>query len=223
MKKVSVVIPAFLPNKKYFDYLTQAAQSVFEQTYANCNLIIVFNGPYCEEIQGATNIFLRDKTSAATARNIGASIGWDCDYFAFLDADDCYYPNKIEKQIIEATSKNLDFIFTEADIIDGANNLCGVYPFENNAFFNDDIKNLLPYQNILISSSVMIKQETFFKCGMYPTTIEYKITGNPRHHNEKGLICEDYHMWFTAINKGYIFYKIPEILTSYRKNTSVER
>lgn len=223
--KVTVIIPAYLPNEDYFKFLDKAVESVFTQTYKNIELSIVFNGPYNKKITGANNIIINHKTSAAVARNIGASISNSSNYFAFLDADDFYHPDKIEKQINVAVLKNVDFTFTEAKLVDSHGNDCGDYKFRDkiNAYETEDLKNLLVTENVLILSSSMIKSESFFKCGMFCATNEYKLLGDPRHHNDNGNLGEDYLMWMSSLAKGFSFQKLPERLTYYRLNTSVAR
>jgi glycosyltransferase involved in cell wall biosynthesis len=221
--KVTVVIPAYLPNEDYFVFLEKAVESVFSQTYKNIELSIIFNGPYHKNITGANNIVLNYKTSAAVARNIGAAISNSSNYFAFLDADDYYDPLKIEKQINNSMTENIDFVFTEANVVDKEGKLCGEYPFTNNAYDTENLKTLLLQDNVLILSSSLIKAEAFFKCGMFSPTNEYRILGNPKHHNNNGNLCEDYFLWISALAKGFTFKKIPERLTYYRLNTSVAR
>lgn len=223
MKKISVIIPAYLPNENYFKFLERAVYSVINQSIKNINLVVVFNGPFVKTINGATNIVLNYKTSASVARNIGASFAYDSDYFAFLDADDFYHELKLEKQLDCAIKNNIDFLFTEANRVDSNGNLLAPYTFIQNAFDHEEIKNRILEENILITSSCFIKKESFFKCGMFPATNEYNITGNQKHHNERGVIYEDYLMWYTAICKNYVFKKINEHLTFFRINTSVER
>jgi glycosyltransferase involved in cell wall biosynthesis len=223
MEKISVIIPAYLPDKKYIKYLEKAVESVKCQTIKNINLIVVFNGPISFDIPSTTTIKLDYKTSAAICRNIGAALSIESKYFCFLDADDFFSPTKLEKQLELAESKNLDFVFTEATRVDSENNQCGKYNFLNNAYKNDEIKNILHRENILITSSCFIKKESFLKTGMFPPTNEYNLVGNPAHHNNKNCIYEDYLCWINAINKGYKFEKLNEELTYFRINTSVER
>ena len=97
------------------------------------------------------------------------------------------------------------------------------YTFIKNAFDNEEIKNRIIEENMLITSSCFIKKESFFKCGMFPATNEYKILGNQKHHNQNGVIYEDYLLWYNAIFNNYIFKKMNERLTFFRINTSVER
>ncbi len=102
---VSVVITAY--NRP--SYLRDAVESVLEQTYDRIELVIVDDRsdvPSIEAIEGigvgnlSSFQYVRHETNrgANAARNTGieASTG---DYVAFLDDDDRWLPEKIEKQV----------------------------------------------------------------------------------------------------------------------------
>ena len=223
MHKVSVIIPAFLPNEHYIDYLKCAVESVKKQTYSNIDITVVYNGPINVDIENTKSIILPFKTSASVARNIGASLNYNSDYFCFLDADDMFHENKIQQQLNVCIEENIEFCFTERYDIDNFGNILEKFNYINSAYFNDEIKNIISIENVLPTSSSMIKVESFFKCGMFISTNEYKIKGPELHMNANGAIYEDYLLWINAINKDYKFKKLINPLTYYRINTSVSR
>jgi len=223
MDKISIVIPAYLPNEKYISFLNQAVESCKCQTIKPYKIIIVYNGPVVHKINGVKNINLKIKTSASVARNIGAANCLDSDYFCFLDADDYFHPEKIEKQIKTCLENNLDFCFTEAIKVDENNKVLGEFTYKQNASNTETIKSILPFDNVLVNSSVMIKKESFLKAGMFCPTNEYKIAINGPHNNANGAVYEDYLLWYNALHNNFSFRKIPEFLTYYRVNTSVAR
>ncbi len=231
--KIGVVIPAYLETDKHIDYLKQSIDSVLSQNYkGEIEIIVVINGgrngiinnDVIESI-GVSVAFYQHKLSAAVARNIGASLlsQRNCQYLCFLDADDIWLENKVEKQVISMIDTDADYSFTQAFCIDSFGNKIFDYPMPNDGFTNEEIKTILPNSNILINSSSMVKAEAFFRCGMYPPTNEYGISLGSRHLNNKGNICEDYLLWYNSISKGYKFQKINERLVGYRLSTSVER
>lgn len=97
---VSVVIP----NYNYAQYLGEAIDSVLSQTYPEIEIIVVDDG----SSDGSKEILLgygdRIKTilqqnqGVAAARNKGVSAS-SGEFIAFLDADDSWLPEKIEKQV----------------------------------------------------------------------------------------------------------------------------
>jgi len=223
MHKVSVIIPAFLPTEEYINYLKSGVDSVKNQSYSNVDITIVFNGPINIDIENAKCIKIPFKTSASIARNIGASFNLNSDYFCFLDADDMFHEHKIKEQLNVCVEENIDFCFTERYDIDSSGNILEKFNYINSAHSNDEIKNIISIENVLPTSSCMIKVEPFFKCGMFAATNEYKIKGPKLHMNTNESIYEDYLLWINAINKDYKFKKLINPLTYYRINTSVAR
>lgn len=97
---VSVVIPFY--SRK--DWLFEAVKSVENQTYKNIEILIINDGSP-EKIDEITNKFKRKikiinkiNGGPASARNMGIKIAKG-KYIAFLDSDDIWLPNKLEKQI----------------------------------------------------------------------------------------------------------------------------
>lgn len=113
MNLVSVIIPTY----KHPDTLTRAISSVLNQSYKDCEIIVVDdNFPDSEERKETQNImklFLSNENvqyiqheqnkNGSAARNTGirASKG---DFIMFLDDDDEFYPHKVEKQVSKLQS-----------------------------------------------------------------------------------------------------------------------
>lgn len=97
---VSVIMPLY--NKR--QYVLRSIQSIEEQTYPNWELIIVDDGSTdgSSELVPRRNdrikLFRQENRGPAAARNkaVQSASG---DFLAFIDADDCYYPFKLEKEI----------------------------------------------------------------------------------------------------------------------------
>jgi glycosyltransferase involved in cell wall biosynthesis len=221
--KIGIIIPAYLPTEEYIYFLDKCVDSIKQQTYKNIEITIVYNGPINKHYEDCNIVNLKTKTSAAIARNVGASISNNCNYFCFLDADDFFVVNKIEKQLEICLKENIDFCFTEPINInkDGSERQ-ETYSYKNISS-HDEIKSKLSEVNFLPLSSCMIKSESFFSCGMFPASIEYQIRHAYGHLNSKNTTCEDYLLWVTAIEKNCIFKKLKEQLTYCRVGSSVER
>lgn len=107
-KLVSIIIPTY----KRADMLSRAINSVLNQTYANIEVIVVDdNNPDTEYRKSTENVMqqYRDdhrvvyiqhekNKNGAAARNTGLSISKG-EFISFLDDDDSYLPQKIEKQV----------------------------------------------------------------------------------------------------------------------------
>jgi glycosyltransferase involved in cell wall biosynthesis len=99
-KKVSVVIPFF----NGVDWLCDAIQSVLDQTYNNLEIIVVNDGSpenvddFLAKYGDKIIYILKENGGPASARNLGIDKATG-EYIAFLDSDDIWLNNKIEKQI----------------------------------------------------------------------------------------------------------------------------
>ena len=98
------MVSAILPNYNYAQYLGGAIDSVLNQTHSAIEIIVVDDGStdgsrevlesYGDKIK---TVFQKNAgVSAARNRGIAESGG---DYIAFLDPDDVWFPEKIEKQL----------------------------------------------------------------------------------------------------------------------------
>ncbi len=100
--RVSVVIPTYNSAK----YLPQAINSVLQQTYSDYELIIINDGstdntpeviqPYLE--LATVRYFSQENLGVSAARNRGLKEAQG-ELIAFLDADDIYFPDKLQAQV----------------------------------------------------------------------------------------------------------------------------
>ena len=99
---VSVVIPVY----NGADYLREAIDSAFTQTYDNIEIIVVNDGSTDDTERVALSYgdriryFAKENGGTATALNTGIA-NMRGEYFAWLSHDDLYYPKKIEREVEE--------------------------------------------------------------------------------------------------------------------------
>ena len=101
--KISVVLPTF--NRAHLT--REAAASVLSQSFNNIELIIVDDGS-TEEVAASLTAILEDprvklvrhpeNKGVAAARNSGASLARG-DYIAFIDSDDIWFEDKLNRQL----------------------------------------------------------------------------------------------------------------------------
>jgi glycosyltransferase involved in cell wall biosynthesis len=108
---VSVVIPTH--NRSHF--LAQAIDSVRAQTFTDYEIIVVSNGE-SDENRRASQTVAHDciylslaDSNLSVARNAGIERARG-EWIAFLDDDDLWLPNKLERQIAEIEQVNPDMI-----------------------------------------------------------------------------------------------------------------
>lgn len=128
MNLVSIITPTFNSEK----YISQTIHSVLNQTHQNWEMLIVDDCSSDETFSiiskfatqdSRIKVFKLDKNSGAgVARNfaIQQAIG---NYIAFLDADDLWKPEKLEKQINFMEMQKIPFTFSFYETMDEEGNL----------------------------------------------------------------------------------------------------
>lgn len=100
MKKVSAIIPFY----SGVEWLCEAVQSVLDQTYKNIEIIVVNDGssediqPFLDKYQDKISYYYQENAGPAAARNHAIKHASGA-YYALLDSDDIWYPQKTEIQI----------------------------------------------------------------------------------------------------------------------------
>ena len=165
MVKISIIIPVY--NAEMF--IEQAIQSVLAQTLSDYELIIVNDGSTDNSgniirkymVDPRVKYYFQDNFGESYARNVGLkkAIG---EYIAFLDADDIYSIEKLEKQILFLnTHQQYDAVYNDAICIDVNGNEIGYLKSEEKI---EDSKNLLAYilyrQIIPASASMMFRRKS---------------------------------------------------------------
>jgi glycosyltransferase involved in cell wall biosynthesis len=104
--KVSVIIP----NYNYAQYVGEAIESVMNQTYKDIEIVVVNNGStdnsmdVLEKYSKRIRLINQENLGQSGSRKSGLEVVTG-DYIAFLDADDIWDPQKIEKQMLLFTPK----------------------------------------------------------------------------------------------------------------------
>ncbi|PMP63400.1 MAG: glycosyl transferase [Caldimicrobium thiodismutans] len=221
---VSVIIPTY--NRDYI--LEGAIKSVLKQTYKPIELIVVDDGskdqtPFIVKRYPLKYVRLPKNFGVSFARNRGI-LKSKGELIAFLDSDDEFLPQKIEKQV-DFFLKNLQckVLQTEELWYKGEKRL---NPKKHHAkaegFFLDRAVKLC----VVSISTVMLKREVFHELGLF---------------DEEFPVCEDYEYWLRVAlhlpvyllkeplvvkhggrkdqlseRKGLDFYRIKALLKTFR-------
>lgn len=122
MPKVSVIIPCYNAEK----YLEQCISSVRNQTLQDIEIICVDDGStdgtrrMLKEYEAADpriKVFFQQNKFAGIARNTGMEAATG-EYFAFLDSDDYYMPDGLEKAYQIAVENDLDMLKLSSYLLD---------------------------------------------------------------------------------------------------------
>ena len=122
-----------MPSYNTASYIKETIQSVLDQTYTNWELIIVddCSTDNTEEILSEIHderirFFKNEKNSGAAVSRNKALREAKGQWIAYLDSDDLWMPEKLEKQIAFMEENNYSFSYTNYEEIDVEGNKTGV-------------------------------------------------------------------------------------------------
>lgn len=174
---VSVIIPTY----KRVDFLERAIKSVLNQTYRNIEIVVVDDNNSDTEYRVETSklmkkyvsyysnikyIMLDKNSGGCVARNTGLQETTG-KYVNFLDDDDIFYPEKIEKQVskFENSTEPLAVVGCFANIIDNDGKIKRVEKVEvkGDVFVKQLAYNVCTTSIALINREVCVKSGGFIK------------------------------------------------------------
>jgi len=175
--KISVVIPTY--NRAI--YVTQAIESVLAQTVPTDEIIVVDDGStdntqeVLKRFGDRIRYIRQDNTGAGIARNTGIKSSKN-EYVAFLDSDDLWEPNRLERQLEAAERYRHAPVlwFSDCKVLrpDGA-----VLPSKwkrDGIFQPDGREGVLERPNewlgggyFIWTPSVLVKREALLRVGLY--------------------------------------------------------
>lgn len=202
MKKglISVITPTY----NCASFIGETIESVQTQTYQQWEMIIVDDcstdntketvNKYIEEDSRIKYFCLEKNSGAAVARTKAMELA-NGEYMAFLDSDDIWYKEKLEKQLAFMQENDISFSCTAYERID-----------ENGLLLNKIIKtvNKADYNRILLD------------CPVGNSTVMYNVkkmgkfeVPNIRKRNDDAL-------WLQMLKKEKYIYGIETVLMKYR-------
>jgi glycosyltransferase involved in cell wall biosynthesis len=202
MPKVSVIIPTH--NRA--DLLRQALDSVLRQSFDDLEVIIIddaSNDDTPTAVARQNDVRLRyfrnpENRGEAASRNAGIAHA-SGEYIAFLDDDDTWLPQKLERQmrLLDRCPVKVGAVYCgyyRVDMESGAT-MATTLPERRGAIYAD-----LREQNWVGSpSTVVLRRECFDKVGLFDEQLEFGV---------------DYDMWI-RISRFYHVECVPEPLVRY--------
>lgn len=196
----SVIIPAYNCGK----FIRETVESVLSQTFSNFEIIVVNDfstdntADILNELQSLDErIKILENPynmGVAQTRNNGVRAA-SGEYIAFLDADDLWKKDKLEKQFKLVESTSTEFVYTGCDFIDEEGKSVNLkFKVPEQAILNKLLK-----QNYICQSSVLLKRELALQFPM-----------------EKSELIEDFICWVKILRSGVKAYGITEKLVTYR-------
>lgn len=207
MPKVSVIIPTY--NRA--NLLPRAIKSVLNQTYKDFELIIVDDGStdntkkVVEEFQKKDPrikyIWQKNSGGEARPRNMGIRHSKG-EYIAFLDSDDEWLPEKLEKQVkLLNGDKKTGLVYTNAKIL------------RNSKYSEKTIFELINPKRGIIYKDLFLNRDRHF----IPTLtviVRKNIFEKVGYFDEKLKFAPDYDLWLRIAKHTYVDY-IDEVLAIY--------
>ena len=201
--KVTVVTPTWNSAR----YIRETIKSVQDQTYTNWEMIIVDDCSTDNTVEVINEIAKTDSRirlieqkqnqGAAVARNVAVQNGTGR-YVAYLDSDDIWKPEKIEKQIRFMQSNDCGFSCTSYEVIDYSGKSLNkfIYMLEK-----VDYKGFLT-NNLLQTVGIMI--DTY--------KVDKKLLAMPNIRRR-----QDAATWMQILKAGFPCYGMQEVLAEYRR------
>lgn len=197
---VSIIMPCYNAER----FIAQSIKSVLTQSYQNWELLITDDGStdnsveiikkYCDQDDRISFIGLKNNQGTAIARNcsIKRSKGR---FVAFLDSDDVWKNNKLEKQVKYMLDNDIAFTYSSYEIIDS----CGK-PL--NKIIND--AGVMTYNKYL--------RNTAIGCGT--VVLDREKTGAFTSPIIK--TSQDMALWLSIMKRGFKAYPVQGPLLEYR-------
>lgn len=188
--KVSVIVPAY----NVAEYIEEALDSVFAQTFEDFEVIVINDGsPDTEEFERFLEKYLdkiiylkQENAGCGPARNVAIQNARGS-LLAFLDGDDVWLPGYLESQTAFLETHNYDLVYANA-------HLFGNSAFEGKTYMQlspsdgkADFESLLDMRcNVLLSGSVA-RRKAVEDAGMFEW---------------KNVRAQDFHLWLRMAHRG---------------------
>jgi glycosyltransferase involved in cell wall biosynthesis len=177
---VSVIIPTY----NYARYIAGAVNSVLAQTYHNYEIVVVDDGSTDETRQALgdsldkiTYIYQHNRGVSA-ARNVGIERSHG-DLIAFLDADDVWVPDKLDRQVrFLRDHPSIGLMCSDAEHINDGQRDAPTSPqsLDRSIRLHDDMTvkeafRVLLETNFIITSTVVIRRECIRQVGVFDESL----------------------------------------------------
>src|SRR4030067_2171392 len=166
------MISVIIPTHNYKKYIGEAISSVLRQTYADYEIIVVDDGSTDDTGEiikknfPEVRYFYIPNQGVSKARNYGIRRArWEL--IAFLDADDLWLPEKLEKQLkVFDADRDLMMVFTEHRAFDTNGIREAIFLKKERLMKGDVVKNIFLYSHVALPT-VIVRRHAFQEIGYF--------------------------------------------------------
>jgi len=202
---VSAIIPAYNAET----YLAESLDSALAQTYPNLEVVVTNDG----STDGTADILRRygdrikvvhqSNQGLPAARNAGIAAARG-QWLAFLDSDDLWDPEKIQRQA-EHFRDGVDVVHSDCRVMDGHGEVThAVFP-----------RAITPVECV---PSNLLRHNMVFVLTAVVRRTAHKAVGGFDERARRG--CEDWQLWLKLAARKAVFHHVPQPLASYRVHGS---
>ena len=168
---VSVVLPAW--NRA--EWVARAIRSVLAQSHRCVELIVVDDGStddtnrVARSFGRAMTLLSQPHRGPYAARNLGVRHA-SGELIAFIDSDDAWYPDRLERQLALLRDPTVGLVFGDADLVDyrgGAPRRHPLTAFQITPPRRGWVADQFVYGNFVPTSSVLVRRGCFDEAGAF--------------------------------------------------------
>jgi glycosyltransferase involved in cell wall biosynthesis len=189
------LVSAILPVRNRPEWVAGAIRSVLTQSYRRLELIVVDDGStdnthgVAQSFGGALTLLRQPARGPYAARNRGLRHATG-ELIAFIDSDDAWYPDRLERQLPLLEDPTVGLVFGDADRMDHRGRTPRRHPltaFQITPPHRGWVARRFAYGNFVPTSSVLVRRRCFEELGTFC---------------ESAQLSADYVMWF-RISRRY--------------------
>ena len=196
---ISVIMPAYNAEK----YIEAAVQSVRSQTYTNWELLILDDcstddtakiaGTFAEMDSRICLLRNSQNVGVARTRNRGIEVAAG-QWVAFLDSDDVWHKEKLEKQLAVVSCTDADIVYCSYSLMNENAGHLSDFIVPETTSYNDMLK-----ESVLSCSTVLMRRSILMQ-----------------HRFSAAYYHEDYALWLELLRSGYRAAASRQVLADYR-------
>jgi glycosyltransferase involved in cell wall biosynthesis len=213
MKNIQPLVSVIVNCHNGENFLTEALDSIFSQTYTNFEIIFWDNASTDATSNIAKRFMSRDRrlkyffvkkmTSLGEARVLAINEA-NGELLSFLDCDDVWMPSKLEKQVslFVNSSYNVGFVYSRCMIISKKGDRIGEINQLQKKLATGEIFGELVKSNFIPFVSALVSKKKYYEVGGFP--ISY-------------VNSTDYDL-FLKLSFNYYVLAVDEVLCKYREH-----